>query len=85
MKAEEIIEDFNKCYEERPWIAMVNSDKGITNWHVPSDIIIDNSMPIVICDGGQMWNKLEPTMVVTTPIADKNQELRVFVRRSKSL
>ena len=57
-KAKQVCDDFEKCYEERPWIAMVDSDKGITNWHVPSDIIVDNSMPIVIRDGGRMWNKL---------------------------
>lgn len=49
--------DFEACYESRPWLAMVNSDKGITNLHVPSDIIIDASMPVVIRDSGQMWNK----------------------------
>lgn len=49
--------DFDACYEDRPWLAMVNSDKGITNLHVPSDIIIDASMPVVVRDSGQMWNK----------------------------
>jgi len=57
-KASEIKKDFEACYEERPWLAMVNSDKGITNLHVPSDVIIDASMPVVIRDSGQMWNKL---------------------------
>ncbi|KAL3772749.1 hypothetical protein ACHAWO_004111 [Cyclotella atomus] len=56
-KAQEIKDDIDACYEERPWLAMVNSDKGITNLHVPSDIIIDASMPVVIRDSGQMWNK----------------------------
>lgn len=56
-KAKEIRADIDACYEERPWLAMVNSDKGITNLHVPSDIIIDASMPVVIRDSGQMWNK----------------------------
>eukprot|EP00569_Conticribra_weissflogii_P005805 CAMPEP_0171337616 /NCGR_PEP_ID=MMETSP0878-20121228/6798_1 /TAXON_ID=67004 /ORGANISM="Thalassiosira weissflogii, Strain CCMP1336" /LENGTH=861 /DNA_ID=CAMNT_0011839259 /DNA_START=114 /DNA_END=2699 /DNA_ORIENTATION=- len=56
-KAAEIRNDIDACYEERPWLAMVNSDKGITNLHVPSDIIIDASMPVVIRDSGQMWNK----------------------------
>ena len=37
---------------------MVDSDKGITNLHVPSDVIIDASMPVVIRDSGKMWNKL---------------------------
>jgi isocitrate dehydrogenase len=56
-KAEEIRNDIDACYLERPWLAMVNSDKGITNLHVPSDIIIDASMPVVVRDSGQMWNK----------------------------
>jgi len=56
-QADEIHADFEACYEQRPWLAMVNSDKGITNLHVPSDIIIDASMPVVIRDSGMMWNK----------------------------
>jgi len=43
-------------YETRPALAMVNSDKGITNLHVPSDVIIDASMPAMIRTSGQMWN-----------------------------
>ena len=46
----------NATYSKRPHLAMVDSDKGITNLHVPSDIIIDASMPVVIRDSGQMWN-----------------------------
>ena len=42
--------------QARPELAMVNSDKGITNLHVPSDVIIDASMPAVIRDSGKMWN-----------------------------
>jgi isocitrate dehydrogenase len=57
-KAAEVLADFEACYEDRPWLAMVNSDKGITNLHVPSDIIIDASMPVVIRDSGKMWNKM---------------------------
>mmetsp|Transcript_46968 Transcript_46968/g.130832 ORF Transcript_46968/g.130832 Transcript_46968/m.130832 type:complete len:762 (+) Transcript_46968:59-2344(+) len=53
----EIMSDIEKCYEERPWLAMVDSDKGITNLHVPSDVIIDASMPVVVRDSGKMWNK----------------------------
>lgn len=56
-QAASIKADFEACYEDRPWLAMVNSDKGITNLHVPSDIIIDASMPVVVRDSGQMWNK----------------------------
>lgn len=47
--------DIQAVYQKRPPMAMVNSDKGITNLHVPSDIIIDASMPPVIRDGGKMW------------------------------
>ena len=48
--------DIKACYAARPPMAMVNSDKGITNLHVPSDIIIDASMPPMIRDSGGMWN-----------------------------
>ena len=48
--------DIQAVYQRRPPMAMVNSDKGITNLHVPSDIIIDASMPPVIRDSGKMWN-----------------------------
>jgi isocitrate dehydrogenase len=47
--------DINACYAKRPRVAMVNSDKGITNLHVPSDVIIDASMPAMIRTSGQMW------------------------------
>ena len=47
--------DINACYQQRPDLAMVNSDKGITNLHVPSDVIIDASMPAAIRSSGQMW------------------------------
>ena len=48
--------DIKSCLENGPAIAMVNSDKGITNLHVPSDVIIDASMPAMIRTSGQMWN-----------------------------
>jgi isocitrate dehydrogenase len=47
--------DIAACYETQPELAMVNSDRGITNLHVPSDIIIDASMPAAIRESGQMW------------------------------
>lgn len=53
----EIEKDIAAAYESRPWLAMVNSDKGITNLHVPSDVIVDASMPVVVRDSGKMWNK----------------------------
>jgi len=55
-KRKEIEEDINACYNQQPDLAMVNSDKGITNLHVPSDVIIDASMPAMIRTSGQMWN-----------------------------
>jgi isocitrate dehydrogenase len=59
--------DISAVYQKRPPLAMVNSDKGITNLHVPSDVIIDASMPPVIRDSGKMWNpegKLQDTKAV---------------------
>ncbi len=55
-KRKEIEADIETCYESRPKLAMVNSDKGITNLHVPSDVIIDASMPAMIRNSGQMWD-----------------------------
>jgi len=51
-----ILNDLQACLENGPALAMVNSDKGITNLHVPSDVIIDASMPAMIRTSGQMWN-----------------------------
>ncbi|WP_409485053.1 NADP-dependent isocitrate dehydrogenase [Arsenicicoccus dermatophilus] len=48
--------DIQSVYAERPALAMVDSDKGITNLHAPNDIIIDASMPVVVRDSGTMWN-----------------------------
>ncbi len=56
-KRAEILLDIADIYKKRPAVAMVNSDKGITNLHVPSDVIIDASMPAMIRTSGQMWNK----------------------------
>lgn len=53
----EVLADIDACYESRPWLAMVDSSKGITNLHVPSDVIVDASMPCVVRDSGMMWNK----------------------------
>ncbi len=52
---EEIIEDLHACHEHRPELAMVDSAKGITNFHSPNDIIVDASMPAMIRNGGKMW------------------------------
>ncbi|MFT6367340.1 MAG: isocitrate dehydrogenase [Halioglobus sp.] len=54
-KREEIEEDIQACYAARPEMAMVDSVKGISNLHVPSDIIVDASMPAMIRSSGQMW------------------------------
>ncbi|MFY8328316.1 NADP-dependent isocitrate dehydrogenase [Pseudoalteromonas sp. ZZD1] len=66
-KRTEIEADIQAVYAQRPAIAMVDSDRGITNLHVPSDVIIDASMPAAIRSSGQMWNndgKLQDTSFV---------------------
>ncbi|WP_299117973.1 NADP-dependent isocitrate dehydrogenase [uncultured Winogradskyella sp.] len=55
-KRQEIETDIKSAFENGPDLAMVNSEKGITNLHVPSDVIIDASMPAMIRTSGQMWN-----------------------------
>lgn len=63
-KQQEIRQDIDAVYKKRPSLAMVDSDRGITNLHVPSDIIIDASMPAAIRAGGKMWGpdgKLQDT------------------------
>jgi isocitrate dehydrogenase len=57
-KQEEILTDIKDAIANGPSLAMVNSDKGITNLHVPSDIIIDASMPAMIRNSGQMWSSV---------------------------
>ena len=52
---DQIRQDIDGIYQNRPELAMVDSDKGITNLHVPNNVIIDASMPVVIRDGGKMW------------------------------
>ena len=56
-KQAEIEADIQAAYARRPALAMVDSARGITNLHVPSDVIVDASMPVVIRDSGRMWNK----------------------------
>jgi len=66
-KKAEIEADIKNVYSKRPGLAMVDSDKGITNLHAGNDIIIDASMPVVIRDSGKMWNadgKLQDTKTV---------------------
>jgi len=54
-KQDEIEAAIQACYDKRPALAMVDSDKGITNLHAPNDVIVDASMPSMIRDGGKMW------------------------------
>ena len=54
-KRAEIEADIQQIYKKRPELAMVDSDRGITNLHVPSDIIVDASMPVVVRESGKMW------------------------------
>ena len=83
--AQEILSDIEQCYEKRPWLAMVDSSKGITNLHAPNDIIIDASMPVVVRDSGKMWNKLDELEDVKCVIPDRSyakmyQEVITYVK-----
>lgn len=62
----------NDCIQEGPDLAMVNSDRGITNLHVPSDVIIDASMPAMIRNSGQMWNKEGASQDTKAVIPDRS-------------
>ena len=70
-KKAEIEADIAACYEERPGLAMVDSRGGRTNLHVPSDVIVDASMPVVIRDGGKMWNKEDGLQDTVAVIPDR--------------
>ena len=64
---DQIRQDIDGIYQKRPELAMVDSDKGITNLHLPNNVIIDASMPVVIRDGGKMWGpdgKLQDTLAL---------------------
>lgn len=71
-KRKEIEADIEACYADGPDLAMVNSDKGITNLHVPSDVIIDASMPAMIRSSGQMWNKNNQLQDTKAVIPDRS-------------
>lgn len=71
-KEAEIKADIEKALENGPAVAMVNSDKGITNFHVPSDIIVDASMAALIRGGGKMWNKEGKEEDTIAMIPDRN-------------
>jgi isocitrate dehydrogenase len=63
--------DISAVYAKNPGLAMVNSSKGITNLHVPNDVIIDASMPVVVRDSGMMWNKDDALEDVKCIIPDR--------------
>ncbi|WP_258240596.1 MULTISPECIES: NADP-dependent isocitrate dehydrogenase [Pseudidiomarina] len=67
----EVEADIQAVYENQPDLAMVNSHKGITNLHVPSDVIIDASMPAMIRDSGKMWNKNDERQDTRAMIPDR--------------
>ena len=71
-KEAEIKADIEKTFENGPAVAMVNSDKGITNFHVPSDVIVDASMAALIRGGGKMWNKAGQEEDTIAMIPDRN-------------
>ena len=71
-KQAEVEADIDNVYTSRPSLAMVDSSKGITNLHVPSDVIIDASMPCVVRDGGAMWNKDDKLEEVKCIIPDRS-------------
>ena len=71
-KKAEIEADIEAVYKSRPALAMVDSSKGITNLHVPNNIIIDASMPVVIRDGGKMWNKDDALQDTLAMIPDRS-------------
>ena len=64
--------DITALYAQRPALAMVKSDKGITNLHVPSDVIVDASMPAMIRDSGKMWNAAGALQDTKALIPDRN-------------
>ena len=67
-----ILSDINKLHDSNPDLAMVNSEKGISNLHVPSDVIIDASMPAMIRSSGKMWNKAGELQDVKAVIPDRS-------------
>jgi isocitrate dehydrogenase len=68
----EIEADLQAVYQHRPELAMVNSDRGITNLHVPSDVIVDASMPAMIRSSGQMWGPDGTLQDTSAMIPDRN-------------
>jgi len=71
-KKAEIEADIAKVYETHPDLAMVDSRKGITNLHVPNNVIVDASMPVVVRDGGKMWNKNDELQDTIAMVPDRS-------------
>jgi isocitrate dehydrogenase len=71
-KKEEILNDISKCYENQAELAMVDTRYGITNLHVPNNIIIDASMPVIVRDGGKMWNRKDELQDTLAMIPDRS-------------
>ncbi len=71
-KRKAIEADIAACFDKGPDLAMVNSDRGITNLHVPSDVIIDASMPAMIRESGKMWDKNGKTKDTKAVIPDNS-------------
>jgi isocitrate dehydrogenase len=71
-RREAILADVEAAYDRGPDLAQVDSSRGITNLHVPSDIIIDASMPVVVRDSGQMWNRHDEQQDATCVIPDSS-------------
>ena len=70
-KKAEIEADIQACYQGGPALAMVDSRKGITNLHVPNDVIVDASMPVVVRDGGKMWNRADELQDTVAMVPDR--------------
>ena len=85
---DEVMRDLHACHEHRPELAMVDSAKGITNFHSPNDVIVDASMPAMIRVGGKMWGpdgRLKETKAVMpeSTFARIYQEMINFCKRSE--
>ena len=80
-KKAEIEADIAACYESGPALAMVDSRKGKTNLHVPNDVIVDASMPVVVRDGGKMWNKDDALQDTVAMLMSKVRTIAAYAHR----
>ncbi len=71
-QADRIRADIEAVYAKRPALAMVDSRRGITNLHAPNNVIIDASMPVVVRDGGKMWNKDDQLQDTVAVVPDRS-------------